>query len=89
MSENAIMQALTDLICETFVCGADGINRGSTAADIDGWDSLSHAILLLRVERRFHLKIDRQAFFALDSVGDLADLIAAHEPGSAATAGGR
>jgi acyl carrier protein len=53
------------------------IGPETTADDVDGWDSLSHAVLLMRVERAFALRFDPAEVLHLDNVGALADVIEA------------
>ena len=52
------------------------VTRDTTAADIDGWDSLSHSMLIMNVEEEFGLELPLDELFALDNVGELLDLIA-------------
>jgi acyl carrier protein len=53
------------------------LTRATTAADIEGWDSLQHVNLLFRIEDEldFEFRGDEAAFVA--NVGELEDLIAA------------
>ena len=52
------------------------ITRQTTSADIDGWDSLAHSILLMGIEDEFGIAFDLDSMFAVDDVGTLADLVA-------------
>ncbi len=52
------------------------IDRDTVADDVDGWDSLAHASLVLDLETRFAVRLPGDKVFDLDSVGALADLIA-------------
>jgi acyl carrier protein len=47
-----------------------------TAADVDGWDSLTHVRLMLSVERAFATKFTASEIGRLKTVGDLVELIA-------------
>lgn len=51
------------------------VDRSTEAADVDGWDSLSHATLLIMIERRFGIDITEGEGNELANVGDLVDLI--------------
>ena len=42
-----------------------------TAADVDGWDSLSHVNLILAVEREFGIKFTHRELLTFRNVGDL------------------
>jgi acyl carrier protein len=48
-----------------------------TAADVDGWDSITNVRLMLSVEREFKIKIKTAEIGKLENVGDLASLIRA------------
>ena len=47
------------------------VTDATTADDIDGWDSVSHAILLMNVERDFGIRFVPDDVVDLDNVGDL------------------
>ncbi len=47
------------------------VTDATTADDIDGWDSVSHAILLMDVERAFGIRFVPDDVVDLDNVGDL------------------
>jgi acyl carrier protein len=49
----------------------------TTAADVPGWDSLRHVMLMVAVEQRFGVRFSVQELPELKSVGDLVELIAA------------
>ena len=66
---------LTGVICDVFQCPDVPITRETSSLDIDGWDSLSHTILLLRVEKEFGVRLPLDRTRTIANVGDLADLI--------------
>jgi acyl carrier protein len=51
------------------------IMASTTSADIDGWDSLSHSVLIMNVEDAFGVDLPLDRVFALRNVGELVDLI--------------
>jgi acyl carrier protein len=53
------------------------ITRATTSADVDGWDSLSHAMLIMKVEQEFALELPFDRVYDLANVGELADLVQA------------
>jgi acyl carrier protein len=61
------------------VFGDDGIalSPSMTAADVPGWDSLTHIRLLLTVEREFRIRITASEASKLQTVGDLMQLVEA------------
>lgn len=48
----------------------------SIAADIRGWDSLSHTIFVMSVEEAFGIEFDAEKVFAFSNVADLITAIA-------------
>ena len=51
------------------------INAETTAADIEGWDSLAHVTLMINVEKRFGVKFRSSEVARLKRVGELMDLV--------------
>jgi len=49
----------------------------TTAADVDGWDSLSHIRLILAVEKEFGVRFAASEVGMLKNVGELVALITA------------
>ena len=53
------------------------ISATSTAADIEGWDSLSHIYIIAEVEDAFGIRMTAQEGSAIKNVGDLIHLVEA------------
>jgi acyl carrier protein len=51
------------------------VTRETSAADVEGWDSLTHVTLMLSVEKRFGIRFKSAQVASLKTVGELADLI--------------
>lgn len=49
------------------------IDRGTAADDIDGWDSLSHAVLMLRLEKNCNVRIPASMATSFRNIGELVD----------------
>ena len=54
------------------------VNPETTAADIDQWDSLTHVLLVVAVERHFSVRFTANEVQQLKNVGELAKLIELH-----------
>jgi len=52
------------------------LTRSTVAADVEGWDSLTHISLMLAVEESFGIKFALGETERAKNVGDLVDLIA-------------
>jgi acyl carrier protein len=61
------------------VFGDDDIVVGpsTTAADVDGWDSVSNIVVLVALEREFGIRFNTGEMAALANVGQLVALIEA------------
>ena len=47
----------------------------TTAADVDGWDSLEHIYLMASVERAFGIRFSMGEITRMKNVGEMADFI--------------
>lgn len=59
---------------ETGVAG-DSISSDTTAADVEGWDSLAHVRIMLNIEARAGQPVDIDASYAASTVGELIDIL--------------
>ena len=51
------------------------VTRETTAADVDGWDSLMHVNLVIAAEKHFGVRAPSSKVASLQNVGELVDLI--------------
>ena len=75
MVDNA--QDVFDVIAATFRCDKASINRATQADDVEGWDSLSHTVLIVALERRFAVRLDPIVVMDVADVGGLVDHVRA------------
>jgi acyl carrier protein len=47
-----------------------------TANDVDSWDSLSHMVLIVEIEKAFNIKFKLRELNKMKNVGDMIDLLA-------------
>lgn len=47
----------------------------TTAAGVEGWDSINHITLIVAVEREFKVKLTTSEIASLKNVGDLESLV--------------
>lgn len=76
MSRDEIFEKLNEIFQDVFDDEALTVDETTTAADVDGWDSLTHITLLATVEDEFGVKFSMKAVQHLANVGELAALIA-------------
>ncbi len=62
------------IISDEFNCPQADLTLSTTAEDVDGWDSLAHARLIMTIEDRLAIRFPGDKLFDLDCVGDLVGL---------------
>jgi len=75
LTPEQIRAELTGIFRKVFDDPALILRDEMTAAEVDGWDSLSHFTLIVSVERSFHIKLTLSEIQRLDNVGALIRLI--------------
>ncbi|HEY5410571.1 MAG TPA: acyl carrier protein [Caulobacteraceae bacterium] len=75
MDNAEIAAEVVAIVRKTFGAPDAEVTRQTQSTDVDGWDSLSHATLLIMIERRFGIAITEGESNELANVGDLIDLI--------------
>ena len=75
MNREEIYERLTEVFKDVF--GDDDIivNDDTTAADINGWDSLRHITLLAAVEDEFDIEFSMGQTVKMKNVGEMVDYI--------------
>ena len=67
---------VVDELSKVFKCAPENFHRGTCAADIEGWDSLSNIRMLLRLEEIFYIRFTGMEAAGLENVGELVDMVA-------------
>lgn len=62
---------LTEVFREVFADPGLELAPATTANDVDGWDSISHATLIVAVEARFRIRFETRELLRFRNVGDL------------------
>jgi len=75
-----IYSKLTGVFRDVFAEDHIVITPETTAADIEGWDSLAHVRLILTIERVLGIKFSAYEVNQLGNVGQLVNLIQAKQP---------
>lgn len=75
MDRGGIFSVLTGLFRDVFDDDSVTPHESMTAADVEGWDSLSHIRLVVAVEEKFSLRFTTVEINDLKNVGDFVDLI--------------
>ena len=74
MTRQKIFEKLNEVFSDVFDEEIT-VTDETTAADIEGWDSLMHITLISEVEDAFDLKFSMKDVLGLKNVGEMADII--------------
>ncbi|WP_423391599.1 acyl carrier protein [Burkholderia sp. LMG 21824] len=78
MNNKNIESRVIEIVARTFDVDPLEITMDTIAADVDGWDSLAHATLVIRLEKNFNTTLDLKKASAAQSLGDIVSLIEAN-----------
>ena len=75
MDREEIFERLNEVFRDVFGDDDITVNDETTAADIEGWDSLRHITLLAAIEDEFDIEFSMGATVKMKNVGEMADYI--------------
>lgn len=75
MMNDALWNDLTTIFRESLDNDALTLTESTTASDVEGWDSITHVLIVVAVEKKFKVKFTAGEIQKLKNVGDLAALI--------------
>lgn len=75
MTREEAYKRLTEVFRDVFDDDAITISDGTTAADIEDWDSFEHINLIVAVENEFSFKVPMGKVLTMKNVGEMADII--------------
>lgn len=75
MTREEAYKRLTEVFRDVFDDDAITISDGTTAADIEDWDSFEHINLIVAVENEFSFKVPMVKVLTMKNVGEMADII--------------
>ena len=76
MDRDSVKQQLDAIFQDVFDDASLQVKDETTAADVEGWDSISHINLILAVEKKFQVRFTTAEVRGLNNVGDFVTLIA-------------
>jgi acyl carrier protein len=71
-----ILAELTPIFRDIFDLPELTLTRASSAATVEGWDSLAHVNLVTSIEQHYGIRFALGELEELKNVGEMADLIA-------------
>ena len=78
MSREEIYTRLNDVFRDVFDRDDITVSDETTAADVEGWDSLIHITLMDAVEEEFEIRFDMKTVVKMKNVGEMVDYIEAN-----------
>jgi acyl carrier protein len=78
MNRPEIYSKVSGIFADLFLVDDIALDDGTTADQVDGWDSLTHINLMIAVESEFGFKFDLGEIEKFKAVGDLVDAIERH-----------
>jgi acyl carrier protein len=73
--DSQTIQRVVDAVAKTFRADPSRLNADTTADDVNGWDSVSHAMLIMELEDTFHVTLEFAETVTAHNLGDLAALV--------------
>ncbi|MBM2293732.1 acyl carrier protein [Sulfitobacter pseudonitzschiae] len=77
MNETEVYTKLYDVFDEFFGLEQSEVVPELTADQVDGWDSLNHIRLMLKIQSEFGVKFSSGQISSLQNVGELANILVA------------
>jgi acyl carrier protein len=74
MSDN-VWNDLTAIFRDSLDNDSLTLTEGTTANDVEGWDSITHVLIVVAVEKKFRVKFTAGEIQRLNNAGELAALI--------------
>lgn len=75
MDSPHLYRELTEIFRDVFDDDRIVLTPETTAADIEGWDSMAHISLIVAIEERMHVKFNSSELESLHNVGQLAGVL--------------
>ena len=75
MTRNEIIEKLTAIFHEIFGDKTIVLSDDMTAADVENWDSLTHMLMITKVEEDLGIKFKLKELNRLKKVGDLISIV--------------
>lgn len=75
MEREEIYERLNEVFQDVFDDDELKVSDETTAADVDGWDSLMHITLIEAVEDEFDINFDMKTVVKMKNVGEMVDFI--------------
>ncbi|MDR1105825.1 MAG: acyl carrier protein [Treponema sp.] len=75
MERGEILSQVQDIFRDQLDDGDVTLRDETTAADVDGWDSLMHLQLIVAIENHFKVKFSSKEIMSWKNVGEMIDCL--------------
>lgn len=75
MNRDHIMEAISASFVKILGYNNFELNDVTTAKDVDGWESVTHMLIITDLEKTFNIKFKLMDLMAMENIGDLIDAI--------------
>ena len=75
MSREEIYERLNEVFRDVFDDDSISVGDATTAADVEGWDSLVHISLLSAIEDEFDIEFSMGQTVSMKNVGEMVDFL--------------
>lgn len=75
MMNDQLWSEVTDIFRQTLDNDTISLTESTTAKDVEGWDSITHVLVIVAVEKKFRVKFTAKEIQSLQNVGELVGLI--------------
>jgi acyl carrier protein len=82
MTESQILERVGEIVADTLGLDTVVLSAATTAADVDGWDSLANVQIIVAIEKRFGIRFRTGEIAAISNVGELVARIASRVSGT-------
>ena len=79
MTREEVYERVNAVFADVFDDDHLTVNDDTTAADVDGWDSLTHVALIDEMEEEFDMSFDMKTVVNQKNVGEMVDAIMKEE----------
>ncbi len=70
-----VLKELDSIFAETLSDMNVNLELNTTAADVEGWDSLRHIELIINIETFYSIKFSTKEIMSVENIGSLVDLV--------------
>ena len=70
-----VLKELDSIFAETLSDLNVNLELNTTAADVEGWDSLRHIELIINIETFYSIKFSTKEIMSVENIGSLVDLV--------------